>query len=67
MIITTTYNLPDEAYVYSKAYHAEYAWEAIQESLDIIRKHYKYGQGTIEETLTNVQAYLADARSRIDP
>ena len=66
MIITTTYNLPDEEDIYTQVYNAEYAWIAIRESLDIIRKHYKYGQGTIEETLTNVQAYLADARSRIE-
>ena len=66
MIITTTYNLPDEDYLYKQAFNAEYAWEAIHDSLLLIRNQQKHDAGTAEEILETVRIVLSEARARID-
>ena len=66
MIITTTYNLPDEEYLYKQAFNAHYAWAAIHDSLSTIRSYLKHGIGTPDDILLNVQEFLSEARYRIE-
>lgn len=60
--LTITFHLPDDMDAFEKAHHAIYAWNAISESLTLIRNHLKHDQLTPVEVVAQVREILTEAQ-----
>jgi hypothetical protein len=63
MQITATFQDEEEAI---KAIHSEYAWQALREINEILRKNRKHDL-PFEQVVSQVQAYINDALAMIYP
>jgi hypothetical protein len=63
MKITATFNDEEEAI---KAIHSAYAWQALHEISETMRKHRKYGL-PFEQAVSEIQASVSDALGMIYP